>query len=345
MRRKTLAGWGFVLACTAVTFAAHAQDAERLRIAAEEFDAGRRSYKVKDFENAAVHFENADRDAPSPDALFAAIRSRREAQHLARAATLAATGLVRYPDDKQLVEYADQVLAEADKALHKVMIGCTPKCTLVLDKKLLPVAENTSATIYIDPGPHEVVAGWTGERRVSKSVTAVAGGVTQLKHVAPVVEKPVAPPPEPAPVVPKEPADTGEGASDKGSVKLEPSSSGLPPAVFLVGLGVTAVVGGITIWSGIDTKSNPGVDAVKSCNPDISGQDYCQGLLDKGIASQNRTNVLLIGTAVVGVATGVVGVFLTNWSGAPDKAKKKGASLAPIVSFEHGLTVGAVGRF
>jgi len=63
-------------------------DADRLKAAAEEFDSGRRAFKNKDFENSAVYFESADRDAPSPEALQSAIRARKEAGHTARASTL-----------------------------------------------------------------------------------------------------------------------------------------------------------------------------------------------------------------------------------------------------------------
>ena len=334
-----LAGWALVLTSTVLGVAAHAQDAERLKMAAEEFDAGRRSYKAKDFEGAAVHFENADRDAPSADALFAAIRSRREAQQLARAATLAASGLVRYPQDKQLAEYANEVLGEADKVLHKVTITCQPQCTLVLDKKLVPPGtETTSATIYVDPGPHDIVAGWPGEKRSSKAVNAVVGGTTQLKLVVPsAVEKPAPAPtakPPPVEAEPEQPA-----VPEKPKVTLE-TSSGLPPAVFLVGVGVTVVAGGVMIWSGLDTKSNPGPDKVRQqCQ---AAEPDCETLYNQGIAKQNRTNALIIGTAVAGVATGVIGAFFTNWGGS---RAKSGSSLVPVVGYDNGMTVGALGRF
>ena len=83
----TMRGW-LVLAATVswgMPAIAAPPDADRLKAAADEFDSGRRSFKIKDFENAAVHFENADRDAPSPEALQSAIRARKEAGHTARA--------------------------------------------------------------------------------------------------------------------------------------------------------------------------------------------------------------------------------------------------------------------
>src|SRR3954466_1820166 len=107
MRMRSRAGW-LVLAATvswSLRAVAAPPDADRLKAAAEEFDSGRRSFKIKDFENAAVHFENADRDAPSPEALQIAIRARKEAGHTARAATLAALALSRYPTDKSFGDF------------------------------------------------------------------------------------------------------------------------------------------------------------------------------------------------------------------------------------------------
>src|SRR5216683_7492913 len=125
MRMQSCAGW-LALAATmtwgASTIAAPPPDAERLKIAAEEFDAGRRAFKTKDFENAAIHFENADRDAPSPEALQSAIRGRKEAGQIARALTLSAWGLARYPNEKAFADYARQLIGESEKSMHKTTL-------------------------------------------------------------------------------------------------------------------------------------------------------------------------------------------------------------------------------
>src|ERR1051325_5385040 len=117
MRIRPRTGW-LVLAATmswGVSAAAAPPDADRLKAAADEFDSGRRAFKIKDFENSAIHFENADRDAPSPEALQSAIRARKEAGHTARASTLAALALSRYPNDKNFGDYARQVLSESER--------------------------------------------------------------------------------------------------------------------------------------------------------------------------------------------------------------------------------------
>jgi hypothetical protein len=307
--------------------AAAAADAERMKTAADEFDAGRRAYKLRDFENAAVHFENADRDVPSPEALQSAIRARKEGGQDAKAATLAAWGLARYPNDKNLAEYVGPILTELDKALYKLTVNCSPECALMVDEKVAPFGETAAATLYLDPGKHSIVAGWPNERHTTADIEATAGGSNGVFLSAP-------------------PGPKGDSASDTGGAAATPTDgdaaqgSGLPPAVFFVGVGATAILAGVTLWSGIDTLNNPGKDAVaKQCLP----RDTNCPVYQEGLSHQRRTNLLLAATGVVAVTTGAMGFFFTNWGGR--KAAKDEAFLSPTVSVGDGITFGAVGRF
>jgi hypothetical protein len=310
-------------------------DAERLKIAAEEFDAGRRAFKVKDFEGAAVHFENADRDAPSPEALQSAMRARKEAGQVARAATLGAWGASRYPNEKAFNDYARQVLTDADKTLHRVAISCQPDCNVIVDNKVMPFPESPSVTVYLEPGPHAIVAGWSNNRHRNSDVNAVPGGTSKLVFNAASSDKT----PTDAPPGAHDPAN-GEPQSDHGT---EPEKKGgLPPVVSIVGMAATGVLLGVTVWSGIDTVNNPGADNVKNCNPQTTN---CQALQDEGIAHEKRTNVLIGVTAVVGVTTGIIALFFTNWGDETASPEKKEARILPVVGVSNGVTIGAVGRF
>jgi hypothetical protein len=333
-------GWLVFVGATAtsgIAAAAGPPDAERLKIAAEEFDAGRRAYKVKDYEGAAVHFENADRDAPSPEALQSAVRARKEAGQMARAATLGAWGMARYPNEKAFNDYARPLLTEADKSLHKVAINCTPDCSVVVDNKVMPFPESANTIVYLDPGPHAVVAGWTNNRHRNSDINAIPGGTSKLAFNASNADKQVGdapPPPRESGLAASEPqADRGPEVAKKG---------GLPPAIFYVGLATTAVLGGITTWSGIDTLNNPGKDQIENCHGTTA---ECKALLDEGLAHQSRTNVLIGVTAVVGVTTGVIALFFTNWGDDSSPSEKKEAKVLPVVGLSDGVTIGAVGRF
>jgi hypothetical protein len=319
---------------------AAAPDAERLKTAAEEFDAGRRAFKLKDYENSAVHFENADRDAPSPEALQSAIRGRKEAGQVSRALTLCAWGLVRYPNDKAFSEYAKQLIGESERSLYKLTVNCSPDCTVIVDSKVLPFGETASGVVYLDPGQHQLQAGWSYNRHKNADVNAVAAQAGKLSFEAPPVEKMQA---EAAADGETKPAgSSGEG--DRGVEKEK--KGGLPPAVFFAGLGVTAVLGGVTIWSGLDTVKNPGEQRVRDeCKPPAyDGVPEECPTYKTGLAHQLRTNILIGATGVVGATTVVLAV-LTKWGGEPSKAEKKEAFIMPVVGVQDGVSIGAVGRF
>lgn len=339
---RSCAGWLAVAAT--VTWAMPAlsapPDADRLKAAADEFDSGRRSFKIKDFENAAVHFENADRDAPSLEALQSAIRARKEAGHTSRAATIAALALSRYPTDKSIGDYARQVLSESERLLYRVAVACSPDCTLIVDNKVMPFPESANAVVYLDPGPHAIIAGWSNNRHKNAEVTAIAGAGARLSFAAPPIEKPAAPAADPAPAPSGDPAvPAGEG--DSGQDK--PKKSGLPPMVFYVGAGATVILGGVTIWSGIDTMNNPGTQRVHDeCSAPITSCPTYQ----LGLDHERRTNILIAATSVVGVTTAVMGLFFTNWGGDDTpKPDKKDAFFVPMLGFSNGVNIGAVGRF
>jgi hypothetical protein len=305
-----------------------AEEAARIKAAADEFDAGRRAFKARDYDTAASHFENADRDAPAPEALRLAIRSRLEAKQPARAAMLAASALARYPEDKATVKAARQVLSSVEKQLHRLAVSCSPACTLLVDRKLLPFPQATAVTLYLDPGAHSITASWPGERSKTESVSATANHESDLAFVAP--------PPKAEPVAEEKPVIVAPPPEEK-------PHSGLPRGVFFAGLEATAVLGGVSLWSTLDMRANPGHDKVRQ---DCAGQDESCPTYQDGLRRQRRTNILLAVTAGVAVATGVVGV-LTDW--APPPQSGQGPRLRPSVAFggspREGWLVGAEGAF
>ena len=74
------------------------------------------------------------------------------------------------------------------------------------------------------------------------------------------------------------------------------AASGLPPAVFFVGVGATVVLGAITIWSGMDAL------AAKRALPAQPEQSQDDAVLGRA----HRTDALLAGTAVAGLATAAI---------------------------------------
>jgi len=320
---------GALVFLTAASFAG-AEDqpsADRVKAAAEEFDAGRRAYNSKEYDSAAVHFENADRDAPAPEAIRNAIRAHNDAKHFARAATLAAAALVRYPGDKVTSKLAKQVLAANEKQLFKVQVRCSPACVLLVDSKLAPFTEATELLVYVEPGAHKVIAGWSDERRREQPIDAQAGKDISLSFEAPKIR-------------PKEPPPVASTASAPVTAEPPPPPARpLPRPVFFAAAGLTVAIAGVALWSNLDMRSDPGREKVRR---DCAGQSESCPTYQDALSKQTRTNVLLAVTGGVAVATGVVAYF-TDWSGG--KAAAGRASVRPSVAAGQGWYLGAEGRF
>jgi len=320
----------------------------QVRTAAEAFDRGREAYKTEDYVEAAEQFESADANAPSAAALELAIRARDKAGQLDRAATLAALALSRHPDDPNIQKIAPPIVERAKAELFQLDLKCNEPCDVTVAGKIAPGRRATDRTVFVGPGTYAVRAGWSGERSASKSVEASKGAAGTLDFSAP--EVPVASQPVSAAVKPV----TDEPPADEGA---QASSGKLPQSVFWVGVGLTAVAGGVTLWSGLDTQSNPGPDKVRdACKrlADGSQSADCDSLYNQGLDKQHRTNLLLGVTAGVGVATAVIGAFFTDWgrSNQPAsdaevaaKARPKGFSIQPWFAIGSGASVGALGRF
>jgi hypothetical protein len=147
---------------------------------------------------------------------------------------------------------------------------------------------------------------------------------------------PAEPAPEPEAV---EPAPAPEGPVDEGPKK----SGGWSPTVFFVGVGLTVAAGGVTVWSGIDTKNNPGPEKVKAeC---AAGDTNCD-LYKEGRSKQLRTNVLIGVTSALAVGTGLIGALAVDWGGSSsDSSARTKRKIQPIAGWSHGPKLGVRGTF
>lgn len=318
----------------------------QVRVAAEAFDKGREAYKAEEYVEAAEQFEKADNNAPSPAAIELAIRSRDKAGELDRAATLASLALKRHPDDQNLLKLAGDLAKRARPTLFELTATCDQPCDLTINGKLVHGAPDTQRLLYVAPGALTVRAGWSDNRSDSKQLQAEAGAQGEVIFAAPppAVAPSASKAPEPAST---EPTPSANPQKDEGEAK---KSSGWSPTVFYVGVGLTAVLGGITVWSGIDTVNNPGADRVKKeCGALMQGEDCA--LYKEGLSKQRRTNVLIGVTAGVGVGTALIGLLATDFSGGKASSRDNAANRArPSVNVTpyaalDGAGLQAVGRF
>ena len=303
--------------------------AERIKAAAEEFDRGRRAYLAKDFEQAAAHFENAFRDAPSKETLRLAIRARRDAKQPARAATLAAVAQGRYANDAQTAQLAKETLAETSPELSEYVVRCSAPCTIAADSRVVSQSDALDHRLYLDPGAHDLGVSFQQGGSISRPVDAKKGTSTALTFE---------PPPRPA--APATPGPTSERPQPPGAGGKTAKERPLGPAVFFVGAGVTVAAGAATIVSGIATQNDPGPDAVRR---ECAGQGESCPLYQEGQDAETRTNILLGATIGAAVVTGVIGLFFTQWSSSSATAGHlQKRSARPVL---HLSPLGLGGRF
>jgi hypothetical protein len=311
---------------------------QQIRSAATEYDAGRRAYVDKDYDGAASHFENAFHDAPSAEALRNAIRSRRKAGQLARAATLAQVASVKYPKDGPTSVIVRETLAESQTKLQRVTLNCSPECGVAADGRAISVTDATQTVFFVEPGSHELVVSWANDRSKVQTIAARAGGRDEISLEAPPLPAPAASPVlvSTTPVV--SPLSPNGAPIDKADTSHRRP---LGPALFIAGAIVTAGGVGFTIWSGIDAENNPGTAAVKT---ECAGVGPNCPAYQKGLSAQLRTNVAIGATGGVALVTAVVGIFFTQWSN--PKPKTTALGLEPTAGLgPGGGSLGLAGHF
>lgn len=322
--RTDLVSW-VLAACVVLSVAPAtpvcAQDgpsAEDRQAAADAFDRGTRAYLARDYGTAAGWFETAYRMAPAAAALLQAVRAHERAGNVVRAATLSLRLQALYPGDRAGARQAEQTLRHAAE-LVRVEVACAGECTLELDGAL-----TDHPTFFVAPGTEHRVRATFETGPVEATVTGAAGETRRLPFEAPPPPEPTITPPDPEPVrVPDaEPVVTPGQAAQGGG--------GLSPAVMVTGLALTAVAGGVLVWSGVDT-----LDGVPAYQADPTPERLADGQ-----GRETRTNVLIGVTAGLAAVTLVLAIF-TDWGGSSSGEAQ--AEVSAVVVPLDGGAMGAVG--
>jgi hypothetical protein len=281
--------------------------------AAAAFDEGVTRYDHAEFAEAARAFLEADRLSPSAVALSNAIGAAKRAGDNLLVARTAEKAIAR----GDAVVEARAALADAATRLARLELGCeaTP-CALTLDGEAGGGPQTPAghaggepagtSLVYVLPGTHRIEArglGASAGAAAEERVVCVAGATYRIT------------------LRPSARGDRGDRA---------PASSGrLPPVVFILGVGVKAVLGGVTVWSGVDAISSR--DALPAAPSRAQENDV--------LARARRTDYLLLGAGLAGVGSAVLGAWLTDWHrGAPATA-----GVAPLPG--GGAAIAAGGRF
>ena len=313
-----------------------AQDARQRQAAAEAYDRGTAAYLEGSYEEAGQWFETAHRMAPAAPALMQAIRAHEHNQNIARAATLALELQRAYSGDKAAVEYAAGALSKYASTLLRVEVECDQDCKLDLDGKLLEYL-----TFFATPGVlHQLTATFeSGSKKAS-----IQGNAGQTRSITF-----QAPPPPATPT--KIPLDTIE----TNPLREDDSRAPLSPLYTWIGLGVTGALGIATVISGVDANAGvPDYEKAAATLRDCQSakpaagcaeqESAARSLLKEGESRELRTNVLIGVTAFAAVGTGVIALFLTDWSGSGNDASDSSARFE-IQPRAGGLMSVVKGRF
>jgi hypothetical protein len=284
---------------------AHAQsDGSDVQAAARAFQDGQRAQLRGNSADAARLYELADSLAPTPEAVRSAIRSQLAAGHEPRAGTLALAAQSRYPEDAETSELASEVLTQLDARLARVAVQCDAPCAVLCDGRAVATDPTAQLEFFVEPGAHTIEARFGERREIRKPVDVAAGERLDLRFAEPPTLS------TPTAVLPAPDAATVARSADPAS---DTSASELRPWLFWTAAGLTAVVSGAAVVSGVDTLDRR--DAYRAA-PTRRGYE-------RGVDSQLRTNALLVGAGAL-LATTLGLAFFTDWDGEE--------SLAPSVN-------------
>jgi len=238
--------------------------------------------------------------------------------------TLAQAQLTRLSQEPELpAELAPRIAAELSSVrtaiAHVRLDTATPEAYRIeLDG--LP-ALSGARELELDPGEHRFRVTRDGAMVFDETVSLSAGERLQLRVTAPTRSINV--------VVVPEPASTPSKAAEPAGTAAPARRSGLPPAVFYGGAALTAVLGAVTIYSGVSVQR--AYDRYEQDLPQLS-REQAQARLDDGHRLELRTNLLLAATGVAAVSTALVTWLWVDFKSSPTTA----VALSP-----HGIRIDA----
>lgn len=282
-----------------------------------EFDAGIAAYQAQDFAKAAGHFESAQKLRPHPVVLFNWALAESKLGSYVSALAHFDQVLADPGTPKTLLQQVESERAAAARNVATLEIDAADGAQTFVDDRQI---DGRPAVASVDPGNRHVRVVLDGKTVLDKTLRVRAGerlrvAVDRTRElVAPTATATATAPPPPPPPPP---------------VKAGPS-----PIWFYAGAGLTAVLGGVTVWSALDTKR-----AFDDYERDLPKLD--QGQVDARVAAghdkESRTNLLLGVTAIAAVGTAAIGVFVVDF-GSRKPEPRVGLRIGPA-----GLS--AIGQF
>lgn len=266
------------------------------------FEKGTQLFQRADFAAAAAEFQAALAQRAHPVIRFNLALSL---ARLGRArAALEQLRLVRADPttDKQLRERAEREQRRSEQTLARVMIRLADPGRERVELDGVPIAVPVPDELALDPGNHRVRV-VSGNAVVLDQELDLAPGERVELHVGErsrridvvvVSDAPASPAGGPRPAHPGH------------------ARQGLSPAWFYSGLGTTAALAGLAVWSGLDTRN--AFDHYQRDLPRLTQAEADERVRD-GHNRELRTNLLLAGSLVCAASSAVLGLWLVDFSG------------------------------
>lgn len=277
--------------------AAIADEPADTKAAHESYERGARAFGQGSYAVAATEFARADELGPTPAALEMALKAAILADDPVLGMSLVDRAAARPPNASVGAQVARAKDRFADK-VGRLEITCAAPCSA----KVGTEPATLGAARYYRAGNYviEITAGGAPELF---AVQLPAGA--DMKWSPPLKAPPIASAAPTASAIATAPTASAIATAPAITaappiVPLAPPSNRLSPAWFGVGLGVTAVAGGLALGFGLDTLSKH--DAF------LLGRT--QAGASAGLDAQLRTNVAIGVTAATAIATAVLGYFV-----------------------------------
>jgi hypothetical protein len=259
------------------------------------FQEGILAYRAGEYVRALGLFRQAQATRPHPSILFNVALA--EAKNGLKAEALGHLEEV-FSDPETPADLLPTVREERDRIAGQVATVSVGSDTaeLFVDGVL---GQGRPPKMRVNPGPHQIRVVARGKTVVERAVELGPGEHMQVAFAEPSPEPPVA---APEPTVAEPPP-----------VALLPAPRerrGLSPWWVAVGTGVTATLGGVTLYSHVDTRR--AFDRFKRDLPNLT-QAEARRRVDQGHQMEARTNWLLGGTLVAGAATAGLALFWADW--------------------------------
>lgn len=266
----------------------------------DAYTAGTQGFDRGDYAAALAQFRSARSAAPHPSITFniALCLARLGKPTQAKAELRALLAAAETPEE--LKKRANDELTLTQRMLAHIALQTPAGSSYAIE--LDGQKAEAGAELEVDPGEHRLRVTSPSAVVFDQPVKLEAGEQLRLRVtdqarvidvvVVPEAQKANAPVEAPAPQV--------------------AAKHGLPPAVFYAAASASAVLGAVTIWSGLDVKS--AYNDYQHDLPHLS-QEEADARVADGHARERRTNILLGATAVAVVATTALAIFWVDFGG------------------------------